>query len=132
MAISELSEELAFPKEYWPFFLAFEKAPLETSREYNRRLEAIEKQYPSASVHDFVDHIDDLVALIGIDHVGICSDFYDQSWSLKGWRAAGETFNITLELVRRGYTEDKIAKIWRGNVLPAWSEVIEVARRTAG
>ena len=132
LAISELRKEQGFPKGYWPFFLAFEKAPLEISREYNRRLEAIEKQYPSASVNDFVDHIDDLVELIGIDHVGISSDFYDQSWSLKGWRDAGETFNITLELVRRGYTEDKIAKIWSGNILRVWSEVIEVARRTAG
>ena len=132
LAISELREELGFPKEYWPFFLAFEKAPLEISREYNRRLEAIEKQYPSASVNDFVDHIDDLVELIGIDHVGISSDFYDQSWSLKGWRDAGETFNITLELVRRGYTEEQIAKIWSGNVLRVWREVIEAARRTAG
>jgi len=131
-AISELREELGFPKEYWPFFLAFEKAPLETSREYNKRLEAIEQQFPSASVKDFVDHIDDLVERIGIDHIGISSDFYDQSWSLKGWRDAGETFNITLELVRRGYTEEQIAKIWSGNTLRVWSEVIEAARRIAG
>jgi membrane dipeptidase len=132
VAISELREELGFPKEYWPFFLAFERAPLETSREYKRRLEAIEKQFPSASVKDFVDHIDDLVERIGIDHIGISSDFYDQSWSLKGWRDAGETFNITLELVRRGYTEEQIAKIWSGNTLRVWREVIEAARRIAG
>jgi membrane dipeptidase len=128
-AISKLREEMGFPKDYWPFFLAFEKASLETSREYNRRLEAIEKQFPSASVTDFVDHIDDLVERIGIDHIGISSDFYDQSWSLKGWRDAGETFNITLELVRRGYTEDEIVKFWSGNTLRIWREVIEAARR---
>jgi len=131
-AISALREELGFPKEYWPFFLAFEKAPLETSREYNKRLEAIEKQFPSAGVKDFVDHIDALVERLGIDHVGISSDFYDQSWSLKGWRDAGETFNITLELVRRGYMEDEIAKMWSGNTLRVWREVIEAARRIAG
>jgi membrane dipeptidase len=131
-AISQLREEMGFPKDYWPFFLAFERAPLETTREYNRRLEAIERQFPSASVKDFVDHIDDLVERIGIDHIGISSDFYDESWSLKGWKDAGETFNITLELVRRGYTEDEIAKIWSGNILRVWREVIEAARRTAG
>jgi microsomal dipeptidase-like Zn-dependent dipeptidase len=123
---------MGFPKEYWPFFLAFEKASIETNREYNRRLEAIEKQFPSASVKDFVDHIDTLVERIGIDHVGISSDFYDRSWSLKGWKDAGETFNITLELVRRGYTEDEIAKIWSENILRVWREVIEAARRIAG
>jgi len=128
-AISALREEMGFPKDYWPFFLAFEKASPETTREYNRRLEEIEKQYPSASVKDFVNHIDTLVERIGIDHVGISSDFYDQSWSLKGWKDAGETFNITLELVRRGYTEDEIAKIWSGNILRVWSEVIAASRR---
>ena len=131
-AISKLREELGFPSDYWPFFLAFEKASAETRRDYNRRLDEIEEQYPSASVKDFVDHIDDLVERIGIDHIGISSDFYDQSWSLKGWRDAGETFNITLELVRRGYTEDEIAKIWSGNTLRVWREVIEAARRIAG
>jgi len=128
-AISALREEMGFPKDYWPFFLAFEKASPETTREYNRRLEAIEKQYPSASVRDFVDHIDTLVERIGIDHVGISSDFYDQSWSLKGWKDAGETFNITLELVRRGYSEDDIAKTWSGNILRVWREVMDAARR---
>jgi membrane dipeptidase len=128
-AVSELREELGFPKEYWPFFLAFEEAPYETRQEYNRRLEAIEKQFPSASVTDFVDHLDELVERIGIDHVGISSDFYDQSWSLKGWKDAGETFHVTLELVRRGYTEDEIAKIWSDNTLRVWREVIEAAHR---
>jgi microsomal dipeptidase-like Zn-dependent dipeptidase len=127
--ISELREELGFPKEYWPFFLAFEKAPYETRQEYDRRLEAIGRQFPSANVTDFVDHLDDLVERIGIDHIGISSDFYDRSWSLEGWKDAGETFNITLELVRRGYTEVQIAKIWSGNTLRVWREVIGVAHR---
>jgi microsomal dipeptidase-like Zn-dependent dipeptidase len=76
-----------------------------------------------------VDHIDDLVERIGVDHIGVSSDFYDQSWSLKGWRDAGETFNITLELVRRGYTEEEIMKIWSGNTLRVWRDVLEAARR---
>ncbi|MFC2165045.1 dipeptidase [Acidobacteriota bacterium] len=126
-AISKLREELDFPKEYWPFFLAFDKASVETRQDYNKRLGEIEKQFPSASVKDFVDHIDDLVNRIGIDHVGISSDFYDQTWSLVGWEDAGETFNITLELARRGYTEEQIAKIWSGNTLRVWRDVENAA-----
>jgi membrane dipeptidase len=128
-AISELREELGFPSELWPFFLAFEKAPIETRQDYNERLANIEKQYPLASVKDFVDHIDDLVNRIGIDHVAISSDFYDQTWSLVGWKDASETFNITLELVRRGYTEEQIAKIWSGNTLRVWRDVDKAVHR---
>ena len=59
---------------------------------------------PRATVKDFVDHIDYAVKLIGIDHVGISSDF-DGGGGVDGWNSADETFNVTLELVRRGYTE---------------------------
>jgi membrane dipeptidase len=82
---------------------------------------------PRATVKDFVDHIDYAVKLIGIDHVGISSDF-DGGGGIEGWDSAAETFNVTLELVRRGYTEEQIAKIWSGNLLRVWSEVERVAR----
>ena len=59
---------------------------------------------PRATVKDFVDHIDYIVKKIGIDHVGISSDF-DGGGGVDGWNDASETFNVTLELVRRGYTE---------------------------
>jgi len=131
-AISKLRKELGFPKDYWPFFLAFEKAPVETRQDYNRRLGEIETQFPSANVAGFVDHIDTLVDRIGVDHVAISSDFYDQTWSLVGWKDASETFNITLELVRRGYTEEQIAKIWSGNTLRVWREVQKAARSIPG
>jgi hypothetical protein len=67
-------------------------------------------------VSDFVDHIDYAVQLIGIDHVGISSDF-DGGGGVVGWNDASETFNVTLELVRRRYTEEQIAKLWSGNLL---------------
>jgi membrane dipeptidase len=44
-----------------------------------------------------------------------------------GWNSAAETFNVTLELVRRGYTEEQIGKIWSGNLLRVWEEVEKVA-----
>jgi membrane dipeptidase len=82
---------------------------------------------PRATVKDFVDHIDYAVRKIGIDHVGISSDF-DGGGGVDGWNGADETFNVTLELVRRGYTEPQIAKIWSGNLLRVMDEVQRVAR----
>jgi membrane dipeptidase len=125
--IEALRKELGFPTEYWPFFLALEDAPADIRSTYNERLGEIETRYPSADATDFVDRIDSLVERIGIDHVGISSDFYDRSWSLRGWTDARDTANITSELVARGYTEEQIAKIWNGNTLRVWAKVEKVA-----
>jgi microsomal dipeptidase-like Zn-dependent dipeptidase len=89
------------------------------------------RRYPSdppATVKDFVDHIDYVVKRIGINHVGISSDF-DGGGGVDGWRNASESLNVTAELVRRGYTEADIAKIWGGNLLRVMSEVEQVSRR---
>jgi microsomal dipeptidase-like Zn-dependent dipeptidase len=83
---------------------------------------------PPATVADFVDHIDYMVGLIGEDHVGISSDF-DGGGGIEGWNDASETFNVTLELVRRGYTEQQIEKMWSGNLLRVLDEVQAVAAR---
>ena len=61
-----------------------------------------------------------------MDHVGISSDF-DGGGGLTGWRDASETFNVTLELVKRGYSEEEIRKMWGGNLLRVWREVEKVA-----
>ena len=81
---------------------------------------------PPVDVSDFVDHIDYLVDLIGLEHVGISSDF-DGGGGIEGWDDASETFNVTLELVRRGYTEEEIGMIWSGNLLRVLDEVQTVA-----
>ena len=78
----------------------------EQRAEYDRRMQEIEDQWPSASVSDFVDHIDYMVDLIGIDHVGISSDF-DGGGGVTGWNDASETFNVTLELVQRATRKKK-------------------------
>ncbi|MBN8578098.1 MAG: dipeptidase [Cytophagales bacterium] len=83
---------------------------------------------PPVNVADFVDHIDYLVKKIGIDHVGISSDF-DGGGGIEGWNDASETFNVTLELVKRGYTEAQIAKLWSGNLLRVLDEVQVVAKK---
>ena len=94
--------------------------------EYERGVEMLDVKYPPANVSDFVDHIDHAVELIGIDHVGISSDF-DGGGGVHGWDDASETFNVTLELVRRGYSEEEIRKLWGGNLLRVWREVERVA-----
>jgi membrane dipeptidase len=102
--------------------------------EYQKRMQALDAEFPPpprATVKDFVDHIDHAVALIGIDHVGISSDF-DGGGGVEGWNDAGETFNVTLELVRRGYTEEQIGKMWSGNLLRVMAAVEQTARQIQG
>jgi microsomal dipeptidase-like Zn-dependent dipeptidase len=81
---------------------------------------------PSVNVEDFVDHIDYMVDLIGIEHVGISSDF-DGGGGVNGWMDASETLNVTIELVKRGYTQEQIEMIWNGNLLRVLDEVQKVA-----
>ena len=81
---------------------------------------------PPVDVSDLADHIDYLVNLIGLEHVGISSDF-DGGGGVEGWNDAAETFNVTLELVRRGYTEQQIGMLWSGNLLRVLDEVQAVA-----
>jgi membrane dipeptidase len=82
-----------------------------------------------ANVRDFVDHIDHAVRRIGVDHVAISSDF-DGGGGVEGWNDASETFNVTLELARRGYSDTDIQKIWAGNTLRVWRAVEAVAARS--
>ncbi len=111
---------------------ALAQLPDDKRADAEKKLAAIDKQFPPpprANVKDFVDHIDYIVKKIGIDHVGISSDF-DGGGGVDGWNDASETFNVTLELVRRGYTEDQIAKIWSGNLLRVMEEVRQVALKS--
>ena len=91
-------------------------------------LAALKKEYPPVDVADFVDHIDYIKNKIGIDHVGISSDF-DGGGGIEDWANASETFNVTMELIRRGYSEEEIAKIWSGNLLRVLDQTASVARK---
>jgi membrane dipeptidase len=113
-----------------PSSSAVASLPADRRADFERRMAQIDRQYPAAgraTVKDYVDHIDYAVKLIGIDHVGIASDF-DGGGGVDGWNSAAESFNVTLELVKRGYTEEQIAKIWSGNLLRVWSEAEKVAK----
>jgi membrane dipeptidase len=93
----------------------------------NEKASTIPDFPPAVNVSDFVDHIDYMVNKIGIEHVGISSDF-DGGGGIEGWNDASETFNVTLELVKRGYTEEQIEKLWSGNLLRVLDEVETVAK----
>ena len=91
------------------------------------KIAEVEKTVAPVDVSDFVDHIDYLVEKIGINHVGISSDF-DGGGGVSGWNDASETLNVTIELVRRGYTEEQIEKLWGTNLLRVLDEVQKVAK----
>jgi microsomal dipeptidase-like Zn-dependent dipeptidase len=79
--------------------------------------------HPQATVSDLVDAIDYAVARIGIDHVGIASDF-NHAGGLADWMNVGENLNVTAELLKRGYRDADIAKLWGENFLRVWEQVI--------
>lgn len=80
-----------------------------------------------ATLSEFVDQIDYVVKKIGIDHVGISSDF-NHGGGVTGWKDTSETPNVTAELLRRGYSEADIAKLWGGNFLRVWDKAQALAR----
>jgi membrane dipeptidase len=92
--------------------------------------QALDRLYPSklATVRDVVDHIDHMVKVAGIDHVGIGTDF-DGGGGVLGCYDASQMGNITLELVRRGYSRKEIQKIWGGNLMRVMNENLKHAGR---
>jgi len=121
----EKQAALAALRENAPFE-SWAAATPEQRDAYREARSKLNDEYPGATVEDFVDHIDYAVELIGVDHVGISSDF-DGGGGVTGWDDASETFNVTLELVKRGYSEEDIRKMWGGNLLRVWREVETVA-----
>jgi membrane dipeptidase len=97
---------------------------------FDEGLREIEARWPSSTVADLVDHIDYAVQLIGVDYVGIASDF-DGGGGVTGWADAAETANVTAELTTRGYSREDIGKIWSGNLLRVWRETERTAAELA-
>ena len=108
-------EQKVYRKEYESLLAAAEKALIK-----------VNETHPPVDVADFVDQIDYLVEKLGVDQVGIASDF-DGGGGVEGWQDASESLNVTLELMNRGYTETEIEKIWSGNLLRLLDEVEKVA-----
>ena len=87
-----------------------------------------DRKDPPPNMDDFIDHIDYMVDKIGIDHVGISSDF-DGGGGIVGWKDASETMNVTAALRERGYSESEIEKLWGANLLRVLDEVQAVATK---
>lgn len=95
---------------------------------YNSEVELLNRQYKEvASVSDFVDHIEHVVQVIGIDHVGISTDF-DGGGGVDGCEDVTEIINITAELFNRGYSKSEIEKIWGGNFMRVFQIVSNSAK----
>lgn len=111
----------------WHNFLNLTETEKDSSR---RDWWRVEENYPQAmaTVSDVCDHIDHMVNVAGINHVGIGTDF-DGGGGVIGCNEVSEMGNITLELVKRGYTERGIRKIWGGNLMRVMRQVEKKAER---
>lgn len=95
-----------------------------------KKLQAIDDQYPELkpTIADAINHLDHMVSVMGIDHVGIGSDF-DGGGGLRNLEDVSQMPNITQELLNRGYTPEEIRKIWGGNLMRVFNRVIDVAKQ---
>ena len=95
-----------------------------------QEFQVVMQKYPDdrAAVKDVVDHIEHVIKLVGIDYVGIGTDF-DGGGGVSGCSDVSEMFHVTMELLRRGYSEKDIAKIWGGNIMRVLQRAIEVAAK---
>jgi membrane dipeptidase len=95
-----------------------------------QEFQVVMQKYPDdrAAVKDVVDHIEHVIKLVGIDYVGIGTDF-DGGGGVSGCGDVSEMFHVTMELLRRGYSEKDIAKIWGGNIMRVLQRAIEVAAK---
>ena len=108
----------------------FDEMTQEEQRSARNAYQELNIKYPTpaATVEHVADHIDHIIKIAGIDHVGIGCDF-DGGGGIEGVFAASEVMNITIELVRRGYNENQIEKIWGGNLIRVFKEVQAVAEK---
>jgi membrane dipeptidase len=92
--------------------------------------EEIDGKYPEAkaTVAELVDHIDHVIKVAGIEHIGIGTDF-DGGGGVDGCDDVSQMIRVTEELLRRGYSEPDIGRIWGGNFLRVFGQAIETARK---
>lgn len=116
LAALSSDEQDMYQKEYYTLKL-----------QVKNKVDSLNKVANPVNVSDFVDHIDYMVNKIGIEHVGISSDF-DGGGGVYGWNDASESLNVTYELVKRGYTENEIALLWGGNLLRVLDDAQKIAK----
>jgi len=120
-AVADIRQRMGLTAEDW-----YKTVSQESMREFRQAVAELNDRFPRASVSDLVDEIDYIINLVGIDHVGIASDF-GGGGGIQGWDDIGQTPAITAELLTRGYTPEQIEQIWSGNLLRVWAAVEEFA-----
>jgi membrane dipeptidase len=100
----------------YPFELYWEIDDIDLKKDFLTRISAL---LGPIGLNEMIDHIDYIAKRIGVDHVGIGTDFNHGS-GIEGFDDASEALNVTIELLKRGYSEDDIVKIWGGNFIRVW------------
>jgi len=103
----------------YPFELYWEIADAEVQAAF---LGAVGELLGSVDLEDMLDHIDYIVERVGVDHVGIGTDFNHGS-GIGGFEDASDALNVTIGLLERGYSGEDIEKIWGGNFVRVWRAV---------
>ena len=115
--IRAVRKESGIEENYlYPFELYWEIDDPAIRRDFLTRTNAL---LGPIGLNEMLDHVDYIVDRIGIDHVGIGTDFNHGS-GIIGFNDASEALNVTLELLKRGYSKDDITKIWGGNFIRVW------------
>jgi len=109
----------------YPFELYWEIDDIDLKKDFLTRISTL---LGPIGLKEMVNHIDYIAKRIGVDHVGIGTDFNHGS-GIEGFDDASEALNVTIELLKRGYSEEDIKKIWGGNFIRVWRAAEKAARQ---
>ena len=124
--IRAVRKESGIDEDYlYPFELYWEIDDIDLKKDFLTRISAL---LGPIGLNEMVDHIDYVAKRIGVDHVGIGTDFNHGS-GIEGFDDASEALNVTIELLKRGYSKDDIVKIWGGNFIRVWRTAEKVAEQ---
>ena len=103
---------------YYPFELYWEIDDAEIQKVF---LRSVSELLGPGKIDDMLEHLDYIVARVGVDHVGIGTDFNHGS-GIEGFSDASEALNVTIALLERGYSAEEVEKIWGGNFVRVFRE----------
>ncbi len=125
--IRAVRQESGVDEDYlYPFELYWEIDDIAVKKDFLTRISAL---LGPIGLDEMLDHVDYIAKRIGVDHVGIGTDFNHGS-GIIGFDDASDALNVTVELLKRGYSEDDITKIWGGNFIRVWRAAEKTAEPT--
>ena len=125
--IRAVRQESGVDEDYlYPFELYWEIDDIAVKKDFLTRINAL---LGPIGLNEMLDHVDYIAKRIGVDHVGIGTDFNHGS-GIVGFDDASDALNVTVELLKRGYSEDDITKIWGGNFIRVWRAAEKAAEST--